>query len=439
MTLLVSDETDLVELNLEYHLARGVDFVIVTANRPADGIVETVERYVREGVARLIHEPAQIYAQSEWVTRMARLAAAEHMADWVINCDPDEFYWPEGGNLKEVLSAIPAQYGVLPMPVCNFVPRPSEDGFFADRMTVREVCSVKTPLRLAAAPMLDPFQKVAHRAIPDVIVRRGNHEAYGAGLDHVPGWRPIVGFHFPLRSYAQYEAKTIKDGQAAANNPDRKVSQAVWRDRYEIYLAGGLPQDYAARVVDDEQVAIGVREGRLVIDERLKRFLGTSAELSPADLAQPPDPERVAQLQVEMRRAIRAFERNPVVLERDRLKEALETADSRICKLEGELKRSQRARRKLGERLEKTTRRLEKANVRRAELTAALPHTASRQPAVARCPPITFRMKQRLAALWRGKEFGGEASTRRFDPVAPTSRSEAPAEIGAGNGSRGPR
>jgi len=59
----------------------------------------------------VIEEEAYTYAQSEWVTRMARLAAAEHDADWVINCDVDEFYWPDGGDLKEVLAAIPPEYG----------------------------------------------------------------------------------------------------------------------------------------------------------------------------------------------------------------------------------------------------------------------------------------------------------------------------------------
>ena len=38
---------------------------------------------------------------------MGRLAATEFGADWVIHSDADEFWWPRGESLKDVLDVDP--------------------------------------------------------------------------------------------------------------------------------------------------------------------------------------------------------------------------------------------------------------------------------------------------------------------------------------------
>src|SRR5688572_7738645 len=137
MTLLVRDEADIVDAQIAFHLNAGVDFVIATDNRSEDGTTEILERYASGGFLHRIEEPGDDLRQTEWVTRMARLAAIDFGADWVINADADEFWWPRGPSLKDVLATVPQRYGVVRGAWRNFVPRPEEERFFAERMTVR--------------------------------------------------------------------------------------------------------------------------------------------------------------------------------------------------------------------------------------------------------------------------------------------------------------
>ena len=123
MTLLVRDERDIVEQHLAFHLAAGVDVVIVTDHASTDGTRGGARATTSAtGVVRVLREPDGPFRQREWVTRMARLAATEHGADWVINGDADEFWWPRGGSLPEVLAAIPRRYGIVQSFVRHFVP-----------------------------------------------------------------------------------------------------------------------------------------------------------------------------------------------------------------------------------------------------------------------------------------------------------------------------
>ena len=136
LTLLAKNEADVIDANVAYHLAAGVDFVVATDNNSTDGTTEILERYERDGVLELIREPSTNFRQGEWVTRMAR-RAAERGADWVINADADEFWWPRAGDLKEALARLPGRYGVVHGVWRPFVPRTDDGEFFAERMTVR--------------------------------------------------------------------------------------------------------------------------------------------------------------------------------------------------------------------------------------------------------------------------------------------------------------
>jgi hypothetical protein len=269
LTVLARDEADVVEAQVAFHLNAGVDFVIATDNASQDGTTEILESYARDGVLHLIHEPAEGLRQSEWVTRMARLAATEFGADWVINSDADEFWWPRGASLKDVLGAVPDRYGVVHAFWRSFVPRPDDGAFFAERMSVR----LSTP-----APINDPTSfyrpvtKIAHRADPQVVVGRGNHGLVGGRLVPLWTWFPIEVLHFPLRSFAQWARKVELQGEAFTKHIER-AGTGYHLKGYGALQGGQIEQQHASLVVGDDAASRGLADGTLALDTRLRDVL----------------------------------------------------------------------------------------------------------------------------------------------------------------------
>ncbi|MGH3110273.1 MAG: glycosyltransferase family 2 protein [Gaiellaceae bacterium] len=268
MTLLARDEADVVDDWLSFHLNAGADLVIATDNRSSDGTTEILERYEREGRVHVIHESGEDLRQDEWVTRMARLAATEHGADWVINSDADEFWWPRGASLGDVLAAVPPRYGTVGAFLRMFPPRPAGEGSFAERMTVR--FSALAPINDPAS-LYKPIRKIIHRGHPEIRVTRGNHALVDSPFAPLRGWFPIEVFHFPLRSPEQCAHKAELQGKAF-ENIDRAPT-AYHANMFAALKEGTIGEYYGSLVVSDEDVERGVETGRLVVDTRLRDAL----------------------------------------------------------------------------------------------------------------------------------------------------------------------
>jgi Glycosyl transferase family 2 len=291
MTLKVRDEEDVIEDNLRFHGAMGVDFFVIMDNGSVDRTAEILARYADAGLAHVLRDETGDLRGlgAEWYTRMGRMAATEFEADWVIHNDADEFWWPLSGNLKEALAAVPQQFGAVVAPRAEFVGRPDGPGSFAERLVVREARSSLQP-------------KVAHRADPEVLVlHRGAHDVASAangdlwralrppgravhrsvrgadgepsdGVEDIrlvwaPTW-PLRIFHFPLRSFEQFRKRTeisLRHGGFRDSGRFRRL-----RGHYE---QGRLEKLYAELIWDDAAVEEGIREGQLVRDERLAKLL----------------------------------------------------------------------------------------------------------------------------------------------------------------------
>jgi glycosyl transferase family 2 len=282
MTLIVRNEADIIEDNLRYHLAQGVDFFVVLDNGSTDGTIEILERYERDGILRIVRLAGTVLTiQRKGNTQIARLAH-EMGADWVLHNDADEFWWPVTGNLKEALGAIPDGYGVVLVPRTEFLPRPDGLGSFTERLTIREARFRRPP-------------RTAHRARPDIklwsthpidlwvkgesskpstlvgkpVLRTAatHREETGLELVMAPEF-PIGIFHFPLRSFEQYskKIKIIDDNWMWDRNEETKAL-------HEAYESGKLEDVFRKLLMDPDEVAAGLEEGWLVEDTSLRDYL----------------------------------------------------------------------------------------------------------------------------------------------------------------------
>lgn len=265
MTLLVRDEEDVLRANIEFHREQGVDFFIVTDNKSEDSTPDIVKEYEARGLAKYIFEGDDDYSQAAWVTRMARLAATDYDAGWVINNDADEFWWPRKGNLKSTFAAIEPPVNLLVAQRHDFIPLVDEKDVFYRDMVFRKSFSTN-----ALGKPLPP--KVAHRAHPEVEVAQGNHWADGVGEEMVHDVIDI--FHFPVRSYKQFTNKIVKGGQAYERNKTAAANAGnTWKTLYKEYQKNQLIPYYRKQSYSAEQIEQGCFTGELVSDRRLADYL----------------------------------------------------------------------------------------------------------------------------------------------------------------------
>lgn len=122
MTLLCRNEEDIIAENILFHLAHGVDHLVITDNGSEDATVEKITAFSDTGKITLLHEDRHDHDQAAWVSRMAEIAVEHCHADWLIHADADEFWMPIKSSYHDIFNSVQNDISALSVSRYNYLP-----------------------------------------------------------------------------------------------------------------------------------------------------------------------------------------------------------------------------------------------------------------------------------------------------------------------------
>jgi hypothetical protein len=152
----VGDAAEALEAHVDFHLGAGVDMIFIGAAQ-----ADVAERLAHRAHVRVV----------EHADELLPAVAAEGGADWVVESEVNEFWWPRGGTLKELLELVAPAFGSVQALPREFVPVTQKTEPFSERM----------------------IHRLVHSSPQRRYVRR-----IGGDGDVVRGWFPIEVLRFPV-------------------------------------------------------------------------------------------------------------------------------------------------------------------------------------------------------------------------------------------------
>lgn len=214
-TILARNEEDIIASNIEHHINQGITHFIITDNASTDQTRAIVSRYSE--VVEIIDEPNLEHRQSEWVSRMARLAC-KFKPDWIVHLDADEFWC----GLNQLRHSNTNAIGSTKM----FLHPPRSCTFDLHQLRYYldfEDCNLPGEC------------KIAHRPDPEITITHGNHGF--AGDVKMEFTKNIWRHHYPVRSYNQFVLKAVEGHKALLR---RNIICERWQKWYNLFIEDKL-------------------------------------------------------------------------------------------------------------------------------------------------------------------------------------------------------
>ena len=273
MTILCRNEVDIIEANIRLHAMLGVDAFVVMDNGSTDGTREVLAELEKTFDLTVIDQPSQTYQQAKWMLQLAHVARREKGAHWVISNDADEFWIPQEG--EDIKACLKLTDSVVTMPRSNMILTEaalSDTYRFqqADHRVYYPICydthAQKTDPRVSM--LLVPIgPKVIVNPNGLIKISGGNHRA-----KHWDKWRTgrrtdaLRVYHYPIRSYAQFEAN-IRHRQQLLKLPNVRMGDH-YRRWVKLYEQGRLREEFERIVLDERARQVLAERAVIVQDAR---------------------------------------------------------------------------------------------------------------------------------------------------------------------------
>ena len=280
----VLDNADILRDYIEWYLSLDVDLILAHDFCSSDGSQDILEWFARKHLVEWSLHPEKSVRNYDPSAQLVRTARDQYNADWVIQCDTDEFLCIEGDSLRTVLDrANNDDLTVIASRCYNMTGPLLEPGESAPKvLTLRIDRGVQETLEHRLSGDL-PFPIVFIQTPSKTIVRAaaftgfgaGSHSATSAGGER--GELPQLRFlHYPMRGFDAFQTKVRNAAAWFLENPQLESSPEWgwhWRRWIRLNQEGRLREDYERQFVSPARADELIRDGTCTVDETVANWI----------------------------------------------------------------------------------------------------------------------------------------------------------------------